>query len=401
MTGLLLSPVVNIFLMAFEKETQIPENYGIKPRDLKYYTFFAIYIIMWTLFVDVFLLNCQELIHGWKVYDYVSYQKYRFSVRETRWMMDSKVLDESIAESMQTLDLMCFSSQYYFVISLYTVGTFIGMFRRVHTYAIARSLAHSLTPAPLYVGMFGITTFIRQDYIIFGDQAMMLIMLIMVVVGDLIQRFLKYLADIKIRRIGWRGLWVTKQIEGTVDDDVAAKLAIGEGRQADLEQERLELQALNSERFRHRFLERNRPWILQHLVELLTPESLETIGPDGRPVVEYIRDVYAELMAMGEGARRPGDRSDISSDDDEDAAGPARQWPREPLEGASLAIARLWLAKARKRRAFWKLITGIIDANKVSIRPAYPQPFHIPNLDPTPNPHCQPQRTSGGLLCDM
>ena len=46
---------------------------------------------------------------------------------------------------------------------------------------------------------------------------------------------------------------MTKQIEGTVDDDVAVKLAIGEGRQADLEQERLELQALNSERFRHRF----------------------------------------------------------------------------------------------------------------------------------------------------
>ena len=61
--------------------------------------------------------NVQELFHGWKVYDYVSYQKYRFSVRETRWMMDSKVLDESIAESMQTLDLMCFSSQYYFVVS--------------------------------------------------------------------------------------------------------------------------------------------------------------------------------------------------------------------------------------------------------------------------------------------
>ena len=253
--------------------------------------------------------------------------------------------------------------------------------------------------------MFGITTFIRQDYIIFGDQAMMLIMLIMFVVGDLIQRFLKYLADIKIRRIGWRGLWVTKQIEGTVDDDVAAKLAIGEGRQADLEQERLELQALNSERFRHRFLERNRPWILQHLVELLTPESLETIGPDGRPVVEYIRDVYAELMAMGEGARRPGDRSDISSDDDEDAAGPARQWPREPLEGASLAIARLWLAKARKRRAFWKLITGIIDANKVSVRilPSTCSKSLFLLLLLTLNDSLPSLSTSilGGLLCDM
>merc|ERR1712072_634999 len=113
-----------------------------------------------------------------------------------------------------------------------------------------------------------------------------------------------YLSNVKIKRFGWRGLWMTKQVEGTVDDDVAAKLAIGEGRQQDLEQERLELQALNSERFRHRFLERNRPWILQHLVELLTPRSLDHPGPDGRPAIEYVRDVYAELMAMGEGMKR-------------------------------------------------------------------------------------------------
>ena len=90
-------------------------------------------------------------------------------------------------------------------------------------------------------------------------------------------RVYERIADIKVKRLNWRGLWATKQIEGTVDDDVAAKLAVGEGKQADLEQERLELQALNSERFRHRFLERNRPWILQHLVELLTPRSLDQV----------------------------------------------------------------------------------------------------------------------------
>lgn len=37
-----------------------------------------------------------------------------------------------------------------------------------------------------------------------------------------------------------------------------------------------------------------------------------------RPAVEYIRDVYAELVEMGEGARRPGDRSDISSDEEDE-----------------------------------------------------------------------------------
>lgn len=32
--------------------------------------------------------------------------------------------------------------------------------------------------------------------------------------------------------------------------------------------------------------------------------------------------------------------------------------------GASLAIARLWLEKARKRRSFWKLVAGIVQNNQ-------------------------------------
>merc|ERR1712072_414448 len=101
------------------------------------------------------------------------------------------------------------------------------------------------------------------------------------------------------------------------------------------------LQALNSERFRHRFLERNRPWILQHLVELLTPRSLEQPGHDGRPVVEYVRDVYAELMAMGEGTRKPGDRDDISSDDEEcDAAEKKERDEEGAASSATLAKHR-------------------------------------------------------------
>ena len=100
-------------------------------------------------------------------------------------------------------------------------------------------------------------------------------------------------------------------------------------------------------------------------MELLTPRQLDQPGPDGRPVVEYVRDVYAELMAIGEGLRKAGDRDDISSDEGEDELEDARRnWPRTPLEGASLAIARMWLAKARKRRAFGKLIRGIVDQHK-------------------------------------
>jgi len=338
-TGGICALFVNWFLMQYYQLTQMPVNYGIRQNEMVFYTIFAGYLIPYSFLMDMFILNTQELIHGWKVYDYVSYQRYRFSTREKRWMLRSETLDESIAEGMQTLDLMCFSSQYYFLLALFALG--------------------------MLNNMFAITIFLRSGYNLFGDPCMPMIMMLTFLFCEGLKNVLLYCADIQIRQFGWRGLWKTKQIEGTVDDDVAAKLAIGEGRQADLEQERLELQALNSERFRHRFLERNRPWILQHLVELLTPRSLDSIGPDGRPVVEYIRDVYAELMAMGEGARKPGDKSDISSDEEDELEDIRRAWPRKPLEGPSLAMARLWLEKARKRRAFSKLVSGIVQSHKV------------------------------------
>eukprot|EP00945_MAST-04E_sp_MAST-4E-sp1_P006724 g6724.t1 len=157
------------------------------------------------------------------------------------------------------------------------------------------------------------------------------------------------------------GLWSRRSLQGTVDDEIAAKLAIGEGRQEDLEAERLELQAMNSERFRHRFLDRSRPWVLQHLVELLTPRTLQMPGADGRPVIEYIRDVYTDLMNMGEGRRRPGDRADISSDEgDDDLENMRRHWSKAPLSKPSAALLRYWLERARMRRKLHKLVQGTI-----------------------------------------
>jgi hypothetical protein len=336
--GYYLYPIGLGFMMLFYTECTIPHMYNISQNEMKYYALFSIYIIPFQMLQDVVVTNTMELVHGWKIYDYIAYQRYRFSVRDYRWILRNEMVDESIDQGMQTLDLMCFSSQYYFILT-------------ISGYASA-------------LIQIAIEMFVRRDYNPFGDPVLIYLIIALVVFLHLLQRLCFQLANVKIKRLGWRGLWVTKQIEGTVDDEVAAKLAVGEGRQADLEQERLELQALNSERFRHRFVERNKPWILQHLVELLTPETLKGPGPEGRPLVEYVRDVYAELLGLGEGQRRPGDRSDISDDEDDGMEERRRDWPSTPLVGTSLLIARLWLEKARKRRAFTMHIQGILQSNK-------------------------------------
>jgi hypothetical protein len=335
--GYFISPQYYVTIYLFYLESEIYPNYKILTSQVIYYIMFAVLSVPYQMMCDVFLFNAQELIFGWKVYDYLSYQRYRFTVREHRWVLRNNIFDESVTEEFQKMDLLCFSSQFYFLMGLMSFGFCL--------FTIA------------------IEIIIRQNYNILGDPVLLLLLFICFLGGELMSYICVKLADVQIRRLNWRGLWITKHVEGTVDDDVAAKLAIGEGRQADLEQERLELQALNSERFRHRFLERNRPWILQHLVDLLTPRALEQEGPDKRPTIEYVRDVYAELLAMGEGLRKAGDRADISSDDEDEVDAARRNWSRQPLSGAALAIARMWLAKARKRRAFGKLVRGIIEQN--------------------------------------
>ncbi len=336
--GLVLQPLVISLIMIFSRQTLIPFSYGIRGNEMVYYLGFAIVIIPFSFIMDVFVVNALQLTYGWRIYDYLSYQKYRFEVREHRWVLRSEALDESIAEMMQSLDLTCFSSQYYFMNALFGIGIFFGI--------------------------LGITVFLRWDFNMFSDPVTPLIILVMFLFGNMLQELLKWVANAKVKAFGWRGLWMTQVCEGVVDDEIAAKLALGEGIHEDLEQEKLELQALNSERFRNQFVEKNQLWMLQHLSDLLTPQQMGTVNSDGRSMADYIRSVYDLLMSQGEEVRRNGDRSDISSDESDNESGDERRkWSRQPLSGTSLAMARVWLAKARKRQTFSTLIEGIIRNN--------------------------------------
>ena len=152
------------------------------------------------------------------------------------------------------------------------------------------------------------------------------------------------------------------------DETVAAKLAVGNGSHEDLDRERLEFDALNNEQFRHRFLERNRPWILENLVDLIPSEELPTSGPNGRPLVEYIRNLLSTLVSMGEGARGSGDRPDISSDEgDDDDLENRKGWDRNPLFGSNFKIAKLWLNRARKMRKFRAVVEAIKNKRRKQV----------------------------------
>merc|ERR1719197_206437 len=109
-----------MLLMVFRAEIQIPDIYGIREQDMQFYLWFQIVILFFQLSADMLMHNVQELFHGWKLYDYLVYTRYRFLLRETRWKGLEDSLDECIEEGMRTLDQMCFSSQYYLMVTVHT-----------------------------------------------------------------------------------------------------------------------------------------------------------------------------------------------------------------------------------------------------------------------------------------
>ena len=148
-----------------------------------------------------------------------------------------------------------------------------------------------------------------------------------------------------------------------MDDTLAAKLQVGDGSQGVLEQERLELQALKSEKFRTKWMERNRPWLLTHLYELIPKEVIHALDRENPSAVETLRDLQSDIVRIGQGVRKPlGGRGEISSDDDSDEEERERRrmWERQPLRGHEQhTMAITWIRSARKRLRFEKLSRGI------------------------------------------
>jgi len=336
-TGGMLLPFMCLLLILLYRETEMASRYNINQHDLLYYCSFSFYMIPWMSLVDSLVLSSQELLYGWRMHDYLSFQRWRFENRANMWNLLSQK-DDSVSRSLQNMDLLCFSSQYYFILTLISIG--------------------------FGTNMLGLTICLRKRYNFLADPVFPLVVAIVILLSESIARMCILISNNKVDVICWNGIWRVAEGKGVMDDVIAAKLAIGEGRQEDLEEERHDLMALNSDSFRRKFIDKNRLWILQHLIQLVTPRSLQSTGPDNRPLIDYIRDVYSDLQTVGEGKRRPGD-ADVSSDDSsDDEFEMRRQWERTPLDGSRLLIAQIWLQKARKRRVFTSTISGIIDKRK-------------------------------------
>lgn len=166
---LLYTPIVIGFFMLFRDDTGMPDLYEIREQDMEFYLMFALIIVFFQISSDIFIHGAMENFHGWKIYDYLIYTRYRFLQRETRWKGMEDTLDECINDSMRTLDQMCFSSQYYMMLALYVNG--------------------------LVFIILGMEMMIRHDYNMWSDPVMLIMLVFLICMAYIIEKVLLILAS--------------------------------------------------------------------------------------------------------------------------------------------------------------------------------------------------------------
>lgn len=312
--SLLYTPFLIALLMVFRDETAIPSKYGIKEQDMEYYLIFALMIIPFQIAADIFIHGSLELFYGWRIHDYLVYSRYRFMQRETRWKGLEDSLDECIDASMRTLDHMCFSSQFYTMLTIHVNG--------------------------IVYFVLGAEMMIRAEYNMFGDPTMPILISFIYLCVMSVKRLLMWLGSmLHIWRIRHENTAWHAAIQEEDDFDLPDSSNIhGASRDAFLMDEKI-----TSETFRYKFINYNRSWIIDQLPSVLTPRTLRR----GRPnILNQFNRVLNTL------------NKDISSDSDRDDS---VKFDMPQLNASSRKLLRWWLNEAQRRLKLKEAILPLIQ----------------------------------------
>lgn len=319
--SLVFTPFMIWFYIQFRTVVQSPVIWLIRSNDMTYYLLFAFVIVFFQFCADTIIHNVLEVMYRWKIYDYLVYTRYRFLQRETRWKGMEESLDECIDENMRTLDQMCFSSQYYLILTVAVTGMML--------FALS------------------IEIMLRVQYNLFQDPATGIVILVILVFCKLIVYLSKKFAD-------YMGIWLIKHAatawHSGLGDDEDAEFGVPDWDELDAPSHEAFIMEnrIGSETFRHKFLDYNRPWLVAQLPSILTPRTLRRSRP-------YLIAQFTKLLGSV--------NADVSEDSEEEEK--EKEFGPVTMSGPSRVLLRLWLAQARRRRKLKDVVAPIIAARRL------------------------------------
>lgn len=249
-------PLVYLFISSFAVETQIPKNYGVSQSNVNYYLLFSLVIIIPQILIDVLILHLIEGLYGYKIFDYLTYCNYRFKTRKNWWKYTVGVgLDKSLLPVWRSIDSMCFSSQFYFSITLASWGVVC------------------LT--------FSFTIMIRNAFNPCSDPLIILLLLFVRYIGMALKfLFLTIRPYIKLWEPKSNKIFV-EEIPADDSENQIVDLIDEYALENDIEHK------IRTEIFKLKFLKKNIPWII---------ENLDKIIEDNQICHNYLRPRYYNLF---------------------------------------------------------------------------------------------------------
>ena len=116
--SLVFAPFAILFMLIFSDETQFFQSYNTRVSWIPYYILFASFIIPFQVALEIVINHSYDTSFGVRMYNYMYLMKWRWNNRLTRWLLDDARLDTSLQETSQSLHHLCFSPQFYFVLSI-------------------------------------------------------------------------------------------------------------------------------------------------------------------------------------------------------------------------------------------------------------------------------------------
>jgi hypothetical protein len=120
---------VILIMIILEKFVKFTEKYPTE-WDSKKLIYFLITVLLTVLqpVIDGLILYCLDYLYKFNLLDYLMYSKYKFTNRRDNWILNNYIIDISLDKKYRSLDLLCFSDQFYFMVSLGALGIILNIF---------------------------------------------------------------------------------------------------------------------------------------------------------------------------------------------------------------------------------------------------------------------------------
>jgi len=307
MVGDTAVPFCYILFWFLYDESQILESYEITIESTMYYVFFYCVMIIFQYLTNFVTINIAELYHGWHVTDYLEYCSYRFRTRAQGWKGRGESYDETLPPHMRSVDQMCFSEQYYFVLFLHTAGMVCWILGFQIILVHGWNLFDDPTTAPILLSMVAICR---------GAHIMTLISASYLKIwttheghAQVRKPMVDMLKDQPDERLGETGADAPLPPRGTILDGWPVpsprdRLGLERYRHAFLKENQLWLQVAFSELEDNNIMMHHREALLKSLTALLGELSTQDYGPGDEgdtPGLEFGADPVPHLArAVGE-----------------------------------------------------------------------------------------------------